>query len=71
MKTSMSATHLSLQAPAGAMPRIIAWFSVDAIASLFEYHDGVRPKGRADIISLNSIYRIMKSVPDLVTEGNK
>ena len=50
---------------AGVMPHILAWFT-DNSSSLVQYRDPSLPKARIDSISIDAIYRILLSRPDLV-----
>ena len=54
--------------PNGAMPSILAWFGNDSNATntnLIQHHKRTLPKAKIDTIRLDSIYRILRSRPEL------
>ena len=59
---------------AGAMPRILAWIGNDsheASAKLIQYHDPPLPKTKLDSFRLDSIYRILRSMPCLMQNASE
>ena len=53
-----------------AMPRLLAWLGGDDSnennTNLIQYHDPPLQKAKCDTIRLDSVYRILRSRPDLI-----
>ena len=56
----------------GAMPQLLAWFGAALNATksnIIQYHDPPLPREKNDVIRLDSIFRIVSSMPELATAG--